>query len=100
LAPSPQERKREENHMRERKRQVPSDAKQPVLSKRKVCLEQQANELLGDFIGISPEDALNIVLRKMANDADSQWRSQRRVPQKGSPASLGPCVNAENRVAA
>ena len=84
---------------------MPSNAKQPVLLKRKIHLEQQANELLEDlarFIGISAEDALNIVLRKMmTNDACFQrWRSQRRVPQEGSPAPQGPAANVANREAA
>jgi hypothetical protein len=83
---------------------VPSNAKQPVLLKRKISLEQQANERLEDlaqFIGISTEALLKIVLRTMlANDADFQsWRSQ-CVPQAGSPAPLGPSANAENREAA
>jgi hypothetical protein len=83
---------------------VPSDAKEPVLLTRKVHLEQQANELLDDlarFIGISAEELLNIVLRKMmANDADFQrWRSQRRA-QEGDPAFLEPSVSAENMEAA
>jgi hypothetical protein len=85
-----------------RSRQVPSDAKQPVLSKRKIHLEHQANDLLEDlarFIGTSAEDALNIVLRKMmANDTDFQrWRCQQAVPQEGSPAPVRPSVNAANR---
>ena len=72
---------------------MPSDAKQPVLLKRKIRLEQQANELLEDlaqFIGTSAEDALNIVLKKMmANDANFQrWRCQQAVPQEGSPVPL------------
>ena len=84
---------------------MPSDAKQPVLLKRKIHLEQQANDLLEDlarFIGISAEDALNIVLRKMmVNGTDFQrWRCQQAVPQEGSPAPLGPSVNAANREAA
>jgi hypothetical protein len=89
-----------ENYKRGRRRQVPSDSKQPVLLKRKVHLEQPANELLDDlarFIGISADELLNIVLKKMlANDADFQtWRSQRRVQQEGSPVPLGPVANAE-----
>jgi hypothetical protein len=91
--------------MRERRRQVPGTAKQPVLLRQRIRFEQQANHLLEDlawFIGISVEELPNIVLTKMmANDADSQsWRSQRRVPQEGSPAPLGPSPNAENREAA
>jgi hypothetical protein len=88
-----------------RRRQVPSDEKQPVLLMRKVHLEQQANGLLEDlaqFIGISAEELLNIVLRTvMANDADFQrWRSQRRIQQESSPVPLEPSANAENREAA
>ena len=84
---------------------MPIDAKQPVLLKRKICLEQQANERLEDvarFIGISAEELLNIVLRTMmVNEADFQsWRNQRRVQQVSCPASLGPYANAENREAA
>ena len=78
-----------------------SHVKQPVLLMRKVHLEQQANELLEDlarFIGISAEELLSLVLRKMmANDADFQrWRSRRRVPQESSPAPLEPAATAEN----
>jgi hypothetical protein len=98
-------REREGNQKKGRRRQVPRNPKQSVLLKRNVHLEQQANHLLEDlawFIGISVEELPNIVLTKMmANDADSQsWRSQRRVPQEGSPAPLGPSPNAENREAA
>jgi hypothetical protein len=83
---------------------VPSDAKQPVLLKLKVHLEQQSSELLDDlaqFIGIGSEELLGIVLRKMmANDADFwSWRSQRRA-QEGDPALLEPYVSAENMEAA
>ena len=82
-----------------------SDAKQPVLLMRKVHLEQQANELLEDlarFIGISAEELLSLVLRKMmAKDADFQrWRSRRTVQQESSPVPLEPSVNAENTEAA
>jgi hypothetical protein len=96
---------RERIRERRRRKTVLSDAKQPVLLMRKVHLEQQANELLEDlarFIGISAEELLNIVLRKMmANDADFQhWRSRRRVQEEGGPASLGPSGNAENTEAA
>jgi hypothetical protein len=84
---------------------VLSHAKQPVLLMRKIRLERPANELLEDlarFIGISAEDLLNIVLRKMmANDADFQrWRSERRVQQESSPVPLGQSANTENREAA
>lgn len=84
---------------------MPSDEKQPVLLMRKVHLEQQSNELLEDlarFIGISAEELLNIVLRKiMANDADFQrWRSQRRGQAESGPDPLRPSATAENREAA
>jgi hypothetical protein len=53
---------------------VLSDLHEPVSLKRKVRLEQSANELLEDyaqFIGISAEDVLNVVLKKiMLNDMD------------------------------
>jgi len=73
---------------------VPSDAKQPVILKRRVRLEQDASELLEDyagFIGISAEDVLNIVLKKMiANDMEFQsWLSQQNVEQQGSQSPLG-----------
>lgn len=84
---------------------MPSDAKQPVLLKRKIHLEQQANDLLEDlarFIGISAEESPNIVLREMvAHYADCQrWRSKRRVSQEGRPVPLQPSANAANREAA
>ena len=70
------------------------DSEQPVVLKRKVRLEQDASELLEDyarFIGISAEDVLNIVLKKMiANDMEFQsWLSQQNVQQEGSQSSLG-----------
>ncbi|PYU37820.1 MAG: hypothetical protein DMG54_32335 [Acidobacteria bacterium] len=73
---------------------MPSDAKQPVILKRRVRLEQDASELLEDyagFIGISAEDVLNIVLKKMiANDMEFQsWLSQQNVEQQGSQSPLG-----------
>jgi len=73
---------------------VPSDAKQPVILKRRVRLEQDASELLEDyagFIGISAEDVLNIVLKKMiANDMEFQsWLSQQNVQQHDSQSPLG-----------
>ncbi len=78
---------------------MPSDAKQPVILKRRVRLEQDASELLEDyagFIGISAEDVLNIVLKKMiANDMEFQsWLSQQNVQQQGSqsPFGLSACV--------
>jgi len=62
--------------------------------KRKVRLEQDTSELLEDyarFIGISAEDVLNIVLKKMiANDMEFQsWLGQQNVQRKGSQSSLG-----------
>jgi hypothetical protein len=70
------------------------DSEQPVSLKRKARLEQHASELLEDyarFIGISAEDVLNIVLKKMiANDTEFQsWLSQENVPQQGSHSPLG-----------
>ena len=81
------------------------NSEQPVLLKRKIRLEQQANELLEDlarFIGISAEELLSLVLRKMmANDADFQrWRNRRTVQQESSPVPLEPSATAENREAA
>ena len=71
-----------------------SDSEQPVISNRKIRLDPHAGELLDDyarFIGIGPEDVLNIVLRKvMANDADFQtWMNQWRVQQQSAPDPLG-----------
>jgi hypothetical protein len=67
--------------------------------KRKIRLEQDTSELLEDyagFIGISAEDVLNIVLKKMiANDMEFQsWLSQQNVQQQGSesPLELPACV--------
>ena len=70
------------------------NSEQPVILKRKVRLEQHASELLEDyawFIGISAEDVLNIVLKKMiANDMEFQpWLSKQNVQQQGSPSPLG-----------
>ena len=70
------------------------DSEQPVLLKRKVRLEQHASELLEDyarFIGISAEDVLNLVLKKMiGNDMEFQsWLSQQNVQQQGSQSPLG-----------
>jgi len=61
--------------------------------KRKVRLEQDTSELLEDYarvIGISAENVLNIVLKKMmANDMEFQsWLSQQNVQQQGSQSSL------------
>jgi len=72
---------------------------------RKVHFEQQANELLEDlaqFIGISEEELLNIMLRKMiANDADlERWRSQQRAQQGSGPVPPAPSATVENREAA
>jgi len=78
---------------------VLKDSEKPVILKRKVRLEQDASELLEDyarFIGISAEDVLNIVLKKMiANDMEFQsWLSQQNVQQRGSesPFGLSTCV--------
>ncbi len=74
------------------------DSEQPVILKRRVRLEQDASELLEDyarFVGISAEDVLNIVLKKMiANDMEFQsWLSQHNVQQQGqSPLGLSACV--------
>jgi len=62
--------------------------------KRKVRLEQDTRELLEDyarFIGISAEDVLNIVLKKLiGNDLEFQyWLSQQNVQQQGSQSPLG-----------
>ena len=70
------------------------DSEQPVVLKRRVQLEQDARELLEDyaqFIGISAEDVLNIVLKKMiANDMEFQsWLSQQNVQQQASQSPLG-----------
>jgi hypothetical protein len=70
------------------------DSEQPVTLNRKVRLEQDVSELLEDyarFIGISAEDLLNIVLKKMiANDMEFQsWLSQQNVQQQGSQSPLG-----------
>jgi hypothetical protein len=70
------------------------DSEQPVILKRKVGLEQHVSELLEDyarFIGISAEDVLNIVMKKMiANDMEFQsLLSQQDVQQQGSQSSLG-----------
>ena len=70
------------------------DSEQLVVLKRKVRLEQDASELLEDyagFIGISAEDVLNIVLKKLiGNDMEFQsWLSQQNVQQQGSQSPLG-----------
>jgi hypothetical protein len=75
------------------------DSEQPVTLGRKVRLEQDASELLEDyagFIGISAEDVLNMVLKKMiANDMEFQsWLSQQNVQQQSSqlPLELSACL--------
>ena len=73
---------------------MPRDSEQPVILKRKVRLEQDVSELLEDyarFIGISAEDLLNIVLRKMiADDMEFQsWVNHQNVQQHCSQSSLG-----------
>ena len=79
---------------RGRRKRVLRISEQPVILKRKVRLEQDASELIEDyvrFIGISADDVLNIVLKKMiANDMEFQsWLSQQNVQQEGSQSSLG-----------
>ena len=78
---------------------MPRDSEQPVILKRRVHLEQDVSELLEDyaqFIGISAEDVLNIVLRKMiANDMEFQsWLSQQNFQQQSDqiPLGLSACV--------
>jgi hypothetical protein len=78
---------------------VLGDSGQPVILKRKVRLEQDTSELLEDyarFIGISAEDVLNVVLKKMiANDMEFQsWLSQQNIQRQGrqSPLGLPGCV--------
>jgi hypothetical protein len=78
----------------EGEKQVLRESEQPVILKRKVRLEQDAAELLEDyvrFIGISAEDVLHIVLKKMiANDMEFQsWLNQQNVQQHGSQSPLG-----------
>ena len=75
------------------------NSEQPVILKRKVRLEQDVSELLEDyarFIGISAEDVLNIVLKKMiGNDMEFQsWLSQQNVQQQSGqlPLGLSACV--------
>jgi hypothetical protein len=80
--------------MRGRRKQVLRDSEQPVTLRRKFRLEQDTSELLEDyacFIGISAEEVLNIVLKKMiANDMEFQsWLSQQKVQQQGSHSPLG-----------
>ena len=75
------------------------DSQQPVVLNRRVRLEQDTSELLEDyarFIGISAEEVLNIVLKKMiANDMEFQsWLSQQNGHQQGSQTlpGLSACV--------
>jgi hypothetical protein len=75
------------------------DSEQPVILRRKVRLEQDASELLEDyarFIGISAEDVLNIVLKKMiANDMEFEaWLRQQDIRQQSGqlPLGLSVCV--------
>ena len=75
------------------------DSEQPVILKGKVRLEQDTSELLEDYagsIGISAEDLLNIVLKKlMANDMEFQsWLSQQNIQKQGSqsPLELSACA--------
>jgi hypothetical protein len=99
LAPSPQGEKKERNWKRGRRKRVLRISEQPVILKRKIRLEQDASELLEDyarFIGISAEDVLNIVLKKLiANDMEFQsWLSQQNVQQQSDqiPVGLSACV--------
>ena len=78
---------------------MPLVKKAPGIMTREVRLEEPVNELLEDyarFIGISAEDGLNIVLKKMiGNDMEFQsWLSQQNVQQQGSqsPFGLSACV--------
>jgi hypothetical protein len=80
------------------------DSEQPVTLRWKVRLEQHASELLEDyarFIGISAEDVLNIVLKKMiANDMEFQsWLSQQNIRQPSGqlPLGLSPCAVGTRR---
>jgi hypothetical protein len=75
------------------------DSEQPVILKRKVRLEQDASELLEEyaqFIGISAEDVLNIVLKKiLANDMEFEaWLRQQNIRQQSGqlPLGLSVCV--------
>jgi hypothetical protein len=73
---------------------VLGDSERPVVLKRKVRLEQDTSELLEDYarlIGISAEEVLNIVLKKMiANDMEFQsWLSQQNVRQPSGQLPLG-----------
>jgi hypothetical protein len=79
---------------RRRRKQVLGDSEQPVVLNRRVRLEQDTSELLEDyalFIGISAEEVLNIVLKKMiANDMEFQsWLSQQNGHQQHSQTPLG-----------
>lgn len=76
---------------------MPGDSEQPVVLKRRVRLEQDTSELLEGyacFIGISAEEVLNIVLKKMiANDMEFQsWLSRQNGSQQGSQTPLGVSV--------
>lgn len=80
-------------------------SEQPVILKRKVRLEQDASELIEDYVrfsGISADDVLNIVLKKLiANDMEFQsWLSQESVQQQGSQSSLGLSTRAVETEAA
>ncbi|HXN23708.1 MAG TPA: hypothetical protein VOA41_13290 [Candidatus Dormibacteraeota bacterium] len=82
-----------------------SSSEQRVILKRMVRLEQRASELLEDyarFIGISAEDALNIVLRKMmANDTDfHSWIRRHRDQQQDSQLRLVPSASVKEVEAA
>ena len=73
--------------------------KAPAIMTREVKLEEPVNQLLEDyarFIGISAEDVLNIVLKKLiANDMEFQsWLSQQNIQKQGSqsPLELSACA--------
>jgi len=96
--------KRRELEDRKEKR-VLGIPEQSVILKRKVRLQQHASELLEDYVrfsGISADDVLNIVLKKMiANDMEFQsWLSKQNVRQEDGPVPLGASAGAENREAA
>ena len=81
------------------------DSQQPVVLKRRVRLEQDTSELLEEyalFIGISAEEVLNIVMKRMiANDMEFQsWLSQQNGHQQGSQTPLGVSVSVVETEAA
>ena len=81
------------------------NSEQPVILKWKVRLEQDPSELLEDyarFIGISAEDVLNIVLKKMiANDMEFEaWLRQQNIRQQSGQLPLGLSVSVVETEAA